>query len=82
MALFALNFWLRELLLSAIANRFECWCQLKENDAFAYRTCPRCEKDVILQDKMIEMMVIERCMNRNIQVTLASRILFQILSLI
>ena len=42
MAVFVLIYWLRELLLSMIANHFELRCQLKQLLLFYCKICPRC----------------------------------------
>ena len=41
-ALFALNYWLREFLLSAVADRFESQCQSNAADAVVFQNliCP------------------------------------------
>ena len=41
-ATFVLNFWLRDLLLSAFANRFELRCEPKQLMLLYYKICPCC----------------------------------------
>ena len=40
MATFVLNFWLREFLLSALANHFELRCEPKQLMLLYYKICP------------------------------------------
>ena len=45
MAMFVFNYWLREFLLSAFANRFELRCEPKQLILLYYKICPTLARD-------------------------------------